>query len=105
MLTSGASGVGFTTTLVLVGLLARPLTMAITEYFPVNVEFELGMLMDGELDENPFGPVQKYNALAAADAVNETADPSQTMELPETTGGAGFAFNISELGAPVVVMI
>jgi len=104
-LIAGASGFGFTTTFVLVGLLTRPFTIAITEYCPAKVGSELGMLMDGVQEENPFGPVQKDCAFPGVVATNEIGDPSQTTEFPATIGGAGIVFTISELLAPVVVII
>jgi hypothetical protein len=86
----GVAGVGFITTVTLVGMLEQPL-LAVTVYVPeaASVTFEIEGFCCVLV--NPFGPAHDQVAPVIESTVSCNVDPEQTGLLLDATGVTGVA--------------
>ena len=91
----GARGKRFTCTFTIAEALVHALTVAATRYEPFCKGLMLFIVMAREVEVNPFGPCQLYEAPACGEADKLRVVPSQTVVDPETTGVAGIGLTVA----------
>ena len=100
---TNATGVGLTTTVVVLIALVQPATVTVNEQVPAIAKVDAGRVGSSNADTNAGGPVQLQVAPTTVFDVSNIVAPVQTGELLPAVGAAGIGFTTTTVVPAILV--